>query len=165
MKFKSLVLFALLAPAILFLAQGCDKCTETGTIEFGADKQYLTLTYIQDSTGTNFTDIWRASQVSVLWNGENGKGQFAALSEDISDGVIGPFAYTVEPQAAQLGLFYEYRYIVTKDTFGSDTIDIKFYPAVDECREYFGKIEYYINGDPQPGFEGSQIANIEIREN
>lgn len=165
MKFKSLVMFALLAPALLFVATGCDKCEVSGTIEFAAEKQFLSLNYIQDSTGTNFTDIWRPGQVTVLWNGEGGEGQFEPIAEDISDGLIGPFAYTVEPQQARLGLLYEYTYIVRKDTFGSDTIDIRFYPAVDECREYFGTIEYFINGVPQPGFDGSETATIEIREN
>ena len=165
MKFKSIVLFALIMPAIMFLAQSCDTCDQTGTITLSADQQFLTLTYIQDSTGTNFTDIWRPTQVTVLWNGEGGEGQFTPISEDISDGVIGPFAYTVEPQEARLGLLYEYQYIIRKDTFGTDTVDIRFYPNVDECREFFGLIEYAINGEPQPAFDMSQTAAIEIREN
>ncbi|MEM0997704.1 MAG: hypothetical protein AAGN35_11510 [Bacteroidota bacterium] len=165
MKLKSIVMLALLMPAVLFLTQGCNTCDQTGTIEFSATQQFLALNYIQDSTGTNFTDIWRPTQVTVLWNGEGGEGQFTPISEDITDGLIGPFPYTVEPQEAQLGLLYEYQYIIRKDTFGTDTVDIRFYPAVDECREFFSLIEYSINGEPQPGFEGSQTATIEIREN
>ena len=93
------------------------------------------------------------------------EGQFIPLSEDISDGAIGPLAYTTDPAAAIFGELHAYQYIIRKDTFGSDTVDIVFYPAVDECQEFFSTIEYSINGVPQPGFTGSQIAEIEIREN
>ncbi|HHG84708.1 MAG TPA: hypothetical protein ENJ82_08155 [Bacteroidetes bacterium] len=165
MKLKSFVLFVLLVPALLFMAQGCDKCDVSGTLDISASKQYLKITYIQDSSGKNFaSEIWRQSQVSVLWNGNGGDGQFLPVTEDISDGAIGPIPFTVDPQAAKIGELHSYRYIIRKDTFGNDTVDIKFYPAVDECHEFWSLIEYSINGVPQAGFSGAEICEIEIRE-
>lgn len=165
MKLKSF-LYVLLVPMVLLMAQGCDTCDVSGTIDLSAEKQYLKITYIQDSTGKNFaSEIWRQTQVSVLWNGNGGDGQFIPISEDISDGAIGPLTYTVAPEMATVGELAQYQYIVRKDTFGSDTIDIKFYPTVDECREYFSLIEYSINGVKQEGFTNAEVAEIEIREN
>ena len=158
-------MMVMLLAGAAFLFQGCNKCDQTGEIEFGADKQYLAITYLVDSNGVNYNTIWRPSQVGVLFNDNGGKGQFVALQENITDGMIGPFTYTQgAPDVATMGLYHHYMYIVQKDTFGVDTFEVKFYPAVDECREYWSMIEYYRNGELLDGYEGQEIANLEIRE-
>jgi hypothetical protein len=131
MKFKSLILFMLIAPAVIFLSQGCDKCKESGTITIDGAAQYFEATYLVDSNGANYaTSVWRPNGVGVLLS-TNGKfGPFAAISEDLSDGKIGPFKYSTSPATAQKGRNYDYMYIVNKDTFGTDTFEVGRVPRV-----------------------------------
>lgn len=165
MKFKSLVLFLLIAPAIIFLSQGCDKCKESGTVTFAETTQFFTAEYLVDSSGANYAQsIWRPNFVHVTFSANGKKGPFGALSDNLSDGKIGPFAYTTKPKDAQKGIFHDYMYIVTKDTFGVDTFQIKFYPAVDECHEYWGTLEYYRNGQLLTQCDGKEACEITIRE-
>lgn len=165
MKLKSLLLFLLIAPAVVFFTQGCDKCKESGTITISETGQFFEATYVVDSNGANYAQtIWRPNAVSVLLS-TNGKfGPFAPISESLADGKIGPHAYTMKPQQAQKGNYYDYMYIVTKDTFGVDTFEIKFYPAVDECHEYWGTIEYWMNGEMITTCDGKETCSIEVRE-
>jgi hypothetical protein len=165
MKLKSLLLFMLIAPAMVFLSQGCDKCTETGVITISETGQFFEATYLVDSNSANYaTSVWRPNAVNVLLSTNGKNGPFAPLSENLTDGKIGPFAYTATPKTAQKGATYDYMYIVTKDTFGVDTFQILFYPAVDECHEYWGKIEYYKDGQLISTCEGEETCSIEIRE-
>jgi hypothetical protein len=165
MKLKSLFLFMLLAPAVIFLSQGCDKCKESGVITIDGANQYFEATYLVDSNGANYaTTVWRPNNVSVLLS-TNGKfGPFAAVREDLSDGKVGPFKYSTVPALAQKGKNYDYMYIVNKDTMGADTFEVIFYPAVDECHEYWGKIEYYKDGQLISTCDGKEKCSIEIRE-
>ena len=165
MKLKSLLLFILIAPALVFLSQGCGKCKETGTITIDGTAQYFEATYLVDSNSANYaTSIWRPNAVSVLLS-TNGKfGPFAPITESLSDGKIGPFKYSTVPKLAQKGKNYDYMYIVTKDTVGVDTFEVVFYPAVDECHEYWGKIEYYKDGQLITTCDGKEVCAIEIRE-
>lgn len=165
MKMKAFVIMASLFAGAALMFQGCNKCEETGTVTFAADKQYVALTYLVDSSGANYNTIWRQSQIGVLFNDNGGKGQFVSLSEDISDGKIGPFTYSFGvPDAATKGILKHFVYIIQKDSFGSDTVEVKFLPAVDECREYWSLIEYYRNGELLSEFNDKEIAEIEIRE-
>jgi hypothetical protein len=164
MKLKSLFLFVLIAPALIFLSQGCDKCKESGTITIDAASQYFEATYLVDSNSANYNTVWRPNAVGVLLSTNGSAGPFAAISEDISDGKIGPFAYSASPRLAQIGKVYDYVYIVTKDTMGVDTFEVIFYPAVDECHEYWGKIEYYKDGQLLSTCSGQEKCSIEIRE-
>ena len=164
MKLKSLILFLLVAPAMIFLAQGCDKCKESGTLTLSETTQFFEATYLVDSNGMNYTNIWRPNNVFVEVSTHGRTGPFAALSENLSDGKIGPWAYTIRPQLAQKGVAYNYMYIVTKDTFGVDTFEIKFYPAVDECHEFWGTLEYWKNDEIIGTCDGKETCSIEIRE-
>ncbi len=165
MKLKSLLLFMLIAPAVVFLSQGCDKCKESGTITISETGQSFSATYLVDSSGANYaTSIWRQTYVSVLLSQNGRTGPFAPITEDISDGKIGPFKFSTSPKLAQKGVTYDYMYIVTKDTFGVDTFEIKFYPAVDECHEFWGKLEYYKNRTLISTCDGKESCAIEIRE-
>jgi hypothetical protein len=165
MKLKSILFFATLLAGSAFLLQSCNKCDETGTIEFGSDKQSFSIRYVVDSSGVNYNTIWRPSQVSVLFNNDGGRGQFSPMTEDINDGFIGPITYTIgAPDVATKGIMHDYMYIVTKDTFGVDTFRIKFYPRVDECQEYFSVLEYYKNGVLLDQLSGQEAAVLEIRE-
>lgn len=165
MKLKAVVSYLILVPAMLFLTQSCDTCDESGTVTFEAGTQFLEITYLVDSNGANYaTQVWNPSNVSVLVNENGGMGQYVPMSEDLSDGKIGPFTFTTTPFQAKKGIFHDYVYVVRKDTFGNDTFNIKFYPAVDECKEFWSVIEYYRNGDLQAAFTGSESASLEIRE-
>lgn len=165
MKLK--FVFALLfAPAVLFLSQGCEKCDVSGgTINFSADEQFLAITYLVDSNDANFcTSVYNPANVRVLFNDNGGVGRFDQLQEDLSDGKIGPFPYTTSPGLAKRGVFHDFVYIVQKDTFGLDTFNIKFYPAVDECQEYWSLIEFYMNGVLLPEGVGLEICDLQVRE-
>ena len=165
MKLKSLVLFLMLAPAMIFLSQGCDKCKESGTVTFAATSQYFEATYLVDSSGANYaTDVWNPNRVHVVFSSNGKAGPFGALTEDLADGKIGPFPYSTSPVAAKKGIFHDYMYIVTKDTFGIGTFEVKFYPAVDECKEYWGTLEYYRNGTLLTQCTGNEFCKLEIRE-
>lgn len=165
MKMKAFVIMASLFAGAALMFQGCNKCDVSGTVDFAADKQYVALTYLVDSSGANYNTIWRQSQIGVLFNDNGGKGQFVSMSEDISDGVIGPFTYSFGvPDAATKGVLKHFVYVIQKDSFGSDTVEVKFLPAVDECREYWALIEYYRNGELLPEYSNKEIAEIEIRE-
>jgi hypothetical protein len=165
MKMKAFVIMASLFAGAALMFQGCNKCDVSGTVDFAADKQYVALTYLIDSTGANFNTIWRQSQIGVLFNDNGGKGSFVPMSEDISDGKIGPFTYSFGvPDLAVKGVLKHYVYVIQKDSFGADTLEVKFLPAVDECREYWALIEYYRNGELLPEFSNKEIAEIEIRE-
>ena len=165
MKLKSLLLFLLVAPAVVFLSQGCDRCKESGTITIDETAQYFEATYLVDSNGANYAQtVWRPNAVSVRLSQNGFVGPFAAISEDLSDGKIGPYKYTTSPSLAQKGKAYDYVYIITKDTFGVDTLQIKFFPAVDECHEFWGTIEYYKNGEVIATCDGKEACTIEVRE-
>ncbi len=156
----------LLASAFLFLTQGCNTCDiKGGTITFSPGNQYFQITYLVDSSGANYcTDVYNSGNVQVLFNSDGGLGQFAPLSEDLSDGAIGPFNYTIEPDIVRKGEFNHYVYIIQKDTFGIDTVDIKFYPRVDECQEYWGLVEFFLNGVLLPPGPVLEICDLVIRE-
>lgn len=165
MKLKAIFFLVTLLAGSAVVFQGCNKCDVTGTIEFGSDKQSFSVRYLVDSTGANYNTVWRPGQVGVLFDDEGGEGQYVPIAEDINDGVIGPFTYTIgAPDAATKGIVHDYSYIVTKDTFGVDTFRIKFYPRVDECREYFSVLEYYKNGVLLDQLTGQEVAVLEIRE-
>lgn len=165
MKLKAFVLMVTLLAGAAFMFQGCNKCDVTGTVEFASDKQYFSIRYLIDSSGANYNTVWRQSQVGVVFDEEGGKGQFTSINEDISDGVIGPFTYTVgNPDVAKKGLFHDFMYVVTKDSFGIDTFQVKFYPQVDECHEFWSLIEYYKNGVLLDQYTDQEIVELEIRE-
>jgi hypothetical protein len=165
MKLKSLFLFVLIAPAVILFTQGCDRCKESGTITISGTDQFFEATYVVDSNGANYAQtIWRPNAVSVVLSTTGRNGQFAAISEDLSDGKIGPYKYTTSPKLAQKGNAYQYVYIVTKDTFGVDTFEINFFPAVDECKEYWGRLEYWKNGELISTCNDKETCSIEIRE-
>lgn len=162
MKLKSFLFLMLAAPAVFFTA--CDKCTESGTIELASANQYLSITYLVDSNNVNYIDqVYNQANVSVLWNDEGGKTVFQPYSEDLSDGKFGPFTFSTDNNPV-MGYYYHYRYIIKKDTFGTDTFDVKFYPAVDECHEFWGTLEYYQNGDLIDQCSGQEICEITIKE-
>jgi hypothetical protein len=165
MKLKALFLFILVAPAVIFLSQGCDKCKESGTIEFDAAKQFFEVTYLVDSNGANYAQtVWNPLRVEVMFSRNGRSGPFAPLSEDLSDGKLGPFPFTTSPYLAQKGGAYDYMYIVTKDTFGIDTFEVIFNPAVDECHEFWGEIQYYKDGQLLTTCDGKEICSLEVRE-
>lgn len=165
MKLKSIFVFLLIAPAVIFFSQGCDRCKEDGTLTLSETGQFFEATYLVDSNGANYAQtVWRPNGVHVLVSTNGSRGPFAAVSDDLSDGKIGPYPFTVSPQIAQKGKAYDYMYIVTKDTFGVDTFELKFYPAVDECHEYWGTLEYWMNGSLINTCDGKQTCSIEVRE-
>lgn len=165
MKLKSLLLFLLIAPAVIFLSQGCDKCQESGTITISETGQFLEVTYLVDSNSANYaTSVWRPNNVHIVMSTNGSAGPFAPISDDLTDGKVGPFPFSMVPAVAQKGSSYDYMYIVTKDTFGIDTLRVVFYPAVDECHEYWGKLEYYLDGELISTCEGTETCSIEIRE-
>jgi hypothetical protein len=164
MKSKSLILFLLSAFAVIFWTQGCDRCKEHGTLTLSATTQFFEATYLVDSNGANYTSIWRPDSVTVLLSTDGFEGPFAPIPENLSDGKIGPWAFTASPQNAQKGAIYHYVYLVTKDTFGVDTFEIKFYPAVDECHEYWGRLEYWKDNSPISTCDGKETCSMVISE-
>lgn len=166
MKLKMFFAYFLLVPAVLFLAQGCNTCDVAGgTLTFSPENQYFQITYLVDSNGANYcTDVYNPNNVQVLFNDNGGFGQFIPISEDLSDGVIGPFNYTVEPNNVRKGEFNHYVYIIQKDTFGIDTVDIKFYPRVDECQEYWGLVEFFLNDVLLPPGPVLEICDLTVSE-
>lgn len=166
MKLKFVFAYLLIAPAILFLSQGCNQCDVSGgTVTFDASQQFLAITYLVDSNDANYcTSVYNPANVQVLFNDNGGRGQFVPLQEDLSDGKIGPFPYTTSPALAKKGVFHDYVYIVQKDTFGIDTFNVKFYPAVDECQEFWSLIEFYMNGVLLPEGVGIEICDLTVRE-
>lgn len=165
MKLKSVLLYLFVAPAFIFMAQSCDTCDESGTVTLSADAQSFSLVYL-DTAGTNYvTSIYNPNNVNVLFNDNlNGVGQYKPYTEDLSDGKIGPFTYTATPSPAQKGVLKNQYYIIQKDTFGVDTLRIVFYPAVDECKEFWSVIEYYLNGELLSQYNGLEIAEHTITE-
>ena len=166
MRLKSIITFSTLATALLLFLQGCNNCSvEGGTITFDAASQYASITYLVDSSGANYcTDIYRPNLVRVMFNNNGGEGQFTQISEDLSDGMIGPLTYTTTPEQATKGTVHHYMYIIQKDTFGIDTLEAKFYPAVDECSEFWSVAEFYLNGVLQPAGSPKEILELVIRE-
>lgn len=165
MKLKTLIAYFLALPAFLMLVQSCNKCTETGKITLGAANQYLKVTYV-DTAGNNYINsIYNLPNVSVLFSDKGGKnGTFRPYSEDFSDGAFGPFEFTATPTPAKYTVFYDYWYVINKDTYGTDTFRVVFYPNVDECKEFWGEINYYKNGDLLPDFSGQEIVDLTITE-
>ncbi len=166
MKLKYIFAYLLLVPAVLFTATSCETCDVSGaTITFSADQQFLAVTYLVDSSGANYCQqVYNPNNVRVVFNDNGGKGAFEPITEDLSDGKIGPFNYTVEPEMARKGIYNHYQYIVTKDTFGVDTFDVIFYPRVDECEEFWSLVEFYLNGVLLPPGADITICDLEIRE-
>ena len=165
MKLKMFFAYALLVPAVMFLA-GCNNCEVAGgSITFSPDNQFFQITYLVDSNGANYcTDVYNPNNVQVLFNDNGGFGQFVPIAEDLSDGVIGPFNYTVEPNTVRKGEYNHYVYIVQKDTFGIDTLEIKFYPRVDECEEFWGLVEFFLNGVLLPPGPIVEICDYTVSE-
>jgi hypothetical protein len=164
MKSKSLILFLFSACAVIFWAQGCDRCKEHGTLTLSETTQFFEATYLVDSNGANYTSIWHPDSVTVQLSTNGFEGSFDSISEDLSDGKIGPWAFTVTPHAAKMGSIYHYVYVVTKDRFGADTFEIKFYPSMDECHEYWGRLEYWKDGVLISTCDGKETCSIVIRE-
>lgn len=166
MKLKLILTYFLLLPAFLVSMQGCNQCDVTGgVITFTPEDQFIQITYLVDSSGVNYCQqIYNPNNVRVMFNDNGGFGQYVPLAENLSDGVIGPFNYTVSPTLAKKGEFNHYRYIITKDTFGIDTVDVKFYPAVDECQEFWSLVEFYLNGVLLPNEANLTICDLEVRE-
>lgn len=166
MKLKLLFTYMLLAPAVLFLAQGCNQCDVAGgAITFSAENQFLQVTYLVDSNDANYcTTVYNPNNVQVLFNDNGGFGQYVPFAEDLSDGMIGPFNYTIDPRTVRKGELNHYVYIVQKDTFGVDTFEIKFYPRVDECQEFWGLVEFFLNGVLLPAGPQIEICDLTIRE-
>lgn len=165
MKLKTVISYLLVVPAFMLVLQGCDKCEETGTITFGPANQNISITYL-DSAGNNYLlTRYNLFNTNVQLSTDKGRnGTFQPYNEDFSDGVFGPFEFTATPTPAKLSVFYDYVYIIKKDTFGVDTLRVQFYPSVDECKEFWGQIEYSLNGDPLPQYSGQEIVNLEIIE-
>ena len=166
MNLKLILTYVLLLPAFLFTLQSCNQCDVTGgTITFSPDEQFLQITYLVDSNSANYCQtVYNPNNVRVMFNDNGGFGQFVPLQENLADGVIGPFNFTTQPTLAKKGVFNHYQYIITKDTFGIDTFDIKFYPAVDECQEFWSLIEFYMNGVLLPNDANLTICDLEVRE-
>jgi len=166
MKLKFIFAYFLLVTGVLFTASGCETCDVAGgSITFSPDQQFLSITYLVDSNDSNFCQtVYNPNNVRVMFNDNGGRGQFFPLAEDLSDGKIGPFNYTTEPEMARKGVFYHYQYIVTKDTFGLDTFDVKFYPRVDECEEFWSVVEFYMNGVLLPAGTDITICDLTVRE-
>lgn len=151
----------------------CNKCEETGEVTFGEDKQYFTITYL-DTAGVNYvTSIFNLSNVSVLMGDLYLHGYSyvpAPYIEDFSDGKIGPISYTslamkdgsVEQGGAKMGVPYSTSFLIKRDTYGWDTLQIDFVATADACKEYWGEISYYLNGDSLGTFQNEEIANLEI---
>lgn len=166
MKLRLLFTYLLLLPAVVFLSQGCNQCSVSGgTLTFDAANQFLAVTYLVDSSGSNYCqNVYNPNNVQVLFNDNGGFGQYVPIQEDLSDGKIGPFPYTTSPAVAKKGVFHHYVYVVQKDTFGIDTFDVKFYPAVDECQEFWSLIEFYMNGVLLPLDASIEFCDVEIRQ-
>lgn len=166
MKLKSVVMFLLLAPAMIFLGQGCDKCTESGTIELSETAQVLSITYVLDSNGTNMltNGVWNPNNVSlrVAPIAANQPQQARPIQDDLTDGTI-DFRYTVDPELANKGSYYQYMLFVTKDTAGTDSFRVNFYPRVDECKEFWSVIEYFRNGQPIGECTDQELCGITVR--
>ena len=165
MRFKAL-LFSVAVIAFASISfQGCDKCTVSSPpIEFGDNLQYFSVTYL-DTAGNNYLDgIYNTANVSVLFNGNAGYGGYTPYNEDLTDFKFGPFPYTLAPANAQLGKFYDYWYVIRKDTMGTDTFRLTFYPTVDECHEFWGTLEFYKNGVKLDQCSMQEICDITIVE-
>ena len=166
MKIKRSIFLFLAVAGSLLAMQSCDKCTESGTVTISGDAQKFSITYLaNDSVNTNYVDsIYNTSNVNMFLNTNGGKGGYSTLTDDLSDGKIGPFSYTNSPTRAQMGVPYDYVYIIQKDTFGIDTFRVEFLATVDECKEYWSQINYYRNGTLMAEYQGQEIADIVIIE-
>lgn len=170
MKLRS-AFFLLLFGLTFTLFQGCDTCTNTGTITIDEVSQNFSITY-KTANGVNYMDsLYNLNNITVLLNTTGGKGQYKSLTnqEDFGDGKFGPFPFSqTKPFGSNefptYGVPYDYVYVIQKDTFGVDTFQIKFLAQVDECHEFWQQIEYYKNGDPLASIWGNEIADIEIVE-
>lgn len=163
MNLKRAFFFLALLPLLTLTFQSCNTCSETGEIVFSSENQNFSVTYVaNDSASTNLISSGMANpnNVSVLLNVLGGRGAYSPISEDLTDGVIGPFDYTRTPKVAQLGVLYDYVYIIQLDTFAVDTFRVFFVPTVDECREYWQGLEWYQNETLLDEFTNSEIVNI-----
>jgi hypothetical protein len=165
MKRSQLFLFVFALILGVTTLNGCKKCTETGDVTIDATLQYFTITYTEPD-GTNYVDsIFNNSNVSVLYADRyQNNPQYIPLNytEDFSDGMIGPIPYTTVPDEALIGVPYNSEFIIKRDTYGWDTIRIEFVAQVDECKEFWAEISYYLNGDLVDAFQDEEIANFNI---
>lgn len=157
MNLKRALFLLVLIPMLALAFQSCNKCKETGDIDFSASAQSLSVTYV-DSADSNLVNIANPSNITVLLNTEGGKGPYSPLSEDLTDGVFGPFDYTTTPKTAQLGVPYDYVYVIQLDTFAVDTFRVVFVPMVDECKEFWQGLEFYRNDSLVSS--GSEIVDL-----
>ena len=161
MNLKKALFFLLLIPTALLTLESCNQCDNESTLEIGAEKQFFSVVY-QDTAGNNYLQngTYNLANVNVQLNTEGGNGPYKLYQEDLSDGIFGPFPYTTTPERAQLGVPYDYYYILQKDTFGMDTFRVFFVPQVDECSEYWQGLKIFKNGDEVADNEEIKVFTV-----
>lgn len=169
---KDVFLGTTLSLLILMTISACDTCEGLESDPVGGE--FFSITY-QDADGRNLLrDVWRQANVQVFIDSSGGQADqpdFFRIEDDFSDGRFGPFAWT-EPFTDSRTLDVntisfvneeqQYDYYVKKDTFGVDTIRLKYLLIEDECRTFWETIEISVNGEVKS--TGAQQVDIVIVE-
>lgn len=173
MKKTFFLIIAFILSALLFVS--CeDPCEGIESDEIGAE--FFTVEY-KDASGSNYLEsIYNLNGVIVFVDTAGGTSpspKYELISPGYKDGKFGPFNFTERyiqetNEAVNGSALYEnplsFDYFIKKDTFGQDTLRVEFLVAVDECREYWKYIRYFLNGDPLSQYENQQQAEILIVE-
>ena len=105
--------------------------------------------------------------------GESANPKFELISPGYENGKFGPFYFTekfvdIASNEINLPLLFErplrFDYFIKKDTYGQDTLTVSFLLTVDECNYDWSYINYFLNGDPLPQYDGQRDADIVIVE-
>ncbi|MDX2282787.1 MAG: hypothetical protein NW241_01435 [Bacteroidia bacterium] len=165
-----------LMAGLLLLMSSCipDDCEET--VSPRVADAFFTVTY-QRPDGTNYlTSIYNPDGIVVFLDSTGGarpNPRYELIRPGYADGSFGPFRFTadfVSPadnsvNLTQLfGRVFQYDYYLKKDTYGLDTLRVRFVLGVDECRYFWQSIQYFRNGDPLTAYENNPAAAIVVVE-
>lgn len=160
--------------ASLYMVSCEDPCEGIESDEIGGE--FFTVEY-KDASGTNYLEsIYNLNGIIVFLDtagGTSSSPQYELITPGYKDGKFGPFNFTKRyvqetNEAINGSALYEnplaFDYFIKKDTFGQDTLRVEFLVAVDDCREYWRYIRYFLNGEPLTQYENQQQAEILIVE-
>ncbi|MEL6256498.1 MAG: hypothetical protein AAFR87_31135 [Bacteroidota bacterium] len=171
---KNYVLLILIGIISIHFSSCEEACDATDSDEIGGE--FFTVEY-RDPSGTNYLEsIYNQNGIIVFLDttgGESPNPKFELITPGFKDGKFGPFDFTERyiqqtNQAVNGAALFanplSFNYFIKKDTFGQDTLRVEFLVSLDECRQYWQYIRYFLNGNPLNQYENQRQAEIVIIE-
>ena len=159
----------------LFLFNACEEGCETSSRELVGD-EFFTIEY-KTSDGKNYlNEIYNLANVLVYLDTTGGMDptpEFELIEPGYAGGKVGPFGFTERyiNQARNevndvllYGQAFNFDYMIRKDTYGQDTLTVRFQLGVDFCNTFWQEISYHLNGVELTDYRNQQNPEIVIVE-